>query len=297
MISAHFDDFICRCSMFLSVIPHRGICVELEKKVAFNLLASTTDDVSHDVSFLPSLMSPRRNSSRTRTRTQRIEKSSPPEKAGATETTSEIPVTKINVYRGFTQWKSKKTPPWHPVKKMRYVFWRMMHGDVILDALKQIHWDPREFWPLVNDSFLDEYKVAKQWQSRALADTVKIIAEGRDPITKKSVKKTLRIIKLAMKKIHREKSRFGQRMALQQLLNDLREHDKVVMTRNKMQIDAAKWIASKGNPGEFGERTHLGIHGFPAGTGETNTPIAITFIAPDGSEVPFDPTGGRTRDE
>lgn len=180
---------------------------------------------------------------------------------------------------------------------MRYVFWRMMKGEVITDAIREIHWDPRDFWRLVDieregkHPFKEEYSQAKILQSRAIADSIIIIAEGRDRTTRKQIRRVEKIVDRAMRKINRTKSAFERKMLMVQLLGDLREHDKIVMTRNKMQMDAAKWFAAKVNPNEFADQSKLGLGGLPLpGDGDKATAVTIAFIAPDGSEVPFDPT-------
>lgn len=186
---------------------------------------------------------------------------------------------------------------WHAVKKMRYVFWRMMNGRTITDAIREIHWTPREFWRILEierdgkTPFREEYSAAKLLQSRAMADSVLIIAEGRDSTTRFALKKTRKLIERSLRRMGRTPNALTRKILLAELLADLRERDKIVMTRNKLQIDAVKWLAAKFNPNEFADKSSLGLSGLPhAGENDPVQSISIAFVGVDGKEVPFTPT-------
>lgn len=172
---------------------------------------------------------------------------------------------------------------------MRYVFWRMQSGCTVTDAVRELHWHEGEFWNIVDlkrhAPYREEFKRAKILQSRALADSVIAIAEGRDAISRKEKKRIEKIIDKATKKMARQKSGLAQKAILAQMLGDLREMDKIVMSRNKLQIEAVKWHAKTANPGEFGEKSTLAV-GQPDGEGNaTPRPIMVQFIGPDGKVV------------
>lgn len=200
-----------------------------------------------------------------------------------------------DVYGSFEIWEAKRAPQWHAIKKMRYVFWRMMTGQTVTDAIRELHWEARAFWREIDldrdgkHPFKEEYSQAKLLQSRAMADAVITIAEGRDAITRKSLRATRRVIERSLRKISRTTNKLTSKMLLQQLLADLRERDKIVITRNKLQIDATKWFAAKANPNEFADKSSLGLGGLPHGDGDNVTAITIGFVGPDGKDVPFDP--------
>jgi len=168
---------------------------------------------------------------------------------------------------------------------MRYVFWRMASGVVIADSLREIFWNASEFWHLVDQKrkgspFQLEYKRAKTLQSRALVDSVLVIAEGRDPITRRALRRTKRLIKKAMAKSRGQKSVLLQKTIVQELLHSVSEHEKAILGRNKLQIEAAKWIAAKHSPVEYGEKSTLSLG--TAGEGDELEPIQIQFVGPDG---------------
>jgi hypothetical protein len=177
---------------------------------------------------------------------------------------------------------------------MRYVFWRMMNGTTTTDALREIHWNMRSFWTLIDINregrhpFKEEYSYAKLLQSRSLADSVIIISEGRDRISNRAKKELRRLIARAVKQSN------GKKTMLPMLMNALMENAssqrRDVLARNKLQVEAAKWFAAKANPNEFAEKSSVGLSGLPHGDG-SNTPsaIQIAFVGPDGKEVPFDP--------
>lgn len=197
-----------------------------------------------------------------------------------------------SIYADFTIWEDrKKKPKWHPVKKMRYVFFRMIDGITIRDALREIKWQASEFWHLVdlerNAPFRLEYKQARMLQGRSFADSVMEIAEGRDTITKRSLTKTRKLITKALARASKQKSPLAAKAIIERLLNDLNENDAKIIARNKVQIDAAKWLAKSANPNEFNEKTSLALNGGLIGEGgtEEERPIRIQFIGPDGSVV------------
>lgn len=213
-------------------------------------------------------------------------------KGKSSSSSPDAAVTKTStVYKDFSRWQSTKKPKWHPVKMMRYVFWRMISGITAQDAIRELHWHEAEFWHLVDlkrhAPFRVEYQRAKTLQARAMADSVITIAEGRDAITRKHLRQTKRIIQKALRRISRQKSALAGKAILEAALGDLRERDKIVMTRNKLQIDAAKWHAGTASPGEFGPKSSVTLGGQPDGDGTTGAPrpIAVQFVGPDGKVV------------
>lgn len=193
------------------------------------------------------------------------------------------------VYKDFTVYDGARAPKWHPVRKMRYVFYRMIGGCTITDAIDEIHWNAAEFWHLVDlkrhGPFRKEYKRAKVLQGRSFSDSVVTIAEGRDRITRARHIRMDAIVAKATKRLAKSKNAFKAKMVLQQLLGDLREHDKIIMSRNKLQMDASKWMAKTTNPAEFGEKSSLAL-GMPDGDGnQSNRPFVIQFVGPDGKAV------------
>lgn len=194
------------------------------------------------------------------------------------------------IYKDYEIYSGKRKPEWHPVKKMRYVFFRMIGGSTITDALSEIHWNASEFWHLVdlqrNAPFREEYKRAKILQGRAFGDSTVTIAEGRDRITRRHHRRMDKIIERMARRLSKTKNAVSRKMLMAQLMSDLREHDKIIMSRNKLQIEAAKYIAKTANPNEFGEKSALSL-GSPAGDGSTDQkPLLIQFVGPDGKVVP-----------
>lgn len=194
------------------------------------------------------------------------------------------------VYKEFVVWESKKTPAWHPIKKMRYVFYRMIGGRTVMDAIEEIHWNAAEFWHLVDlkrhGPFRLEYKRAKVLQGRAFADAVHTIAEGRDPISRRSLRRLEKIIATALQKTGRQKSAFAVKAILDGMLSTIDANDKGIIARNKLQMDAAKWIAKSAAPNEFGDKSAVALSGAGEGAKDSR-PISIQFVGPDGKVVPL----------
>lgn len=195
-----------------------------------------------------------------------------------------------SIYADFSIWRKKKSAPkWHPVKKMRYVFFRMIDGCTIQDAIKEIQWSASEFWHLLdlkrNAPFELEYKRAKKLHARAVADTIQAIAEGRDKTTKRQLIKQQKLITKALRRASKQKTTLGAKAIIEDLMNRLNENDTKIIARNKLQIDAAKWIAKASNPAEFGEKSSLMLGGADPVLDGAVRPITIQFVAPDGSVV------------
>jgi hypothetical protein len=192
------------------------------------------------------------------------------------------------VYKDFAIWTSAKSPTWHPIKKMRYIFYRMIGGTTVADAIDEIHWSTAEFWHLVDlkrhGPFREEYKRAKMLQGRAFADAVNTIAEGRDPISRRSLHRLEKIIARAFKKAGRQKSKLAIQTIIEGMLNAIDANDKGILARNKLQMDAAKWIAKTSNPNEYGDKSAVAL-GAPSGDGDDRRPIQIEFVGPDGEVI------------
>lgn len=195
------------------------------------------------------------------------------------------------VYKDFNVYTGKTRPDWHPVKKMRYVFFRMIHGETITDAINEIRWNAAEFWHLVDKDrqgpFALEYKRAKKLQGRAFADQVVTIAEGRDRVTKMSVRTLKKMVKKALRKASKQKTALGAKAIVDNLLAQIDSNEHRIIARNKMQIDAAKWVAKTSNPTEYGDQSKVAL-GAPDGEGETENglkPLLIQFVGPDGKVV------------
>lgn len=195
----------------------------------------------------------------------------------------------VSVYADFRRWKKPESPRWHPVKKMRYVFYRMICGRTVTDALAEIHWSPSEFWHFIDlkkdTPFRDEYMRAKKLQGRAIADSIVTIAEGRDSVTKRGNQQIVKLIKSELRRTKKFKSRSAMRAIITHLTANVDVNDLRALTRAKIQIEAAKWIAKAVNPAEFGDKSTVAV-GQPDGEGNaTAKPLMVQFVGPDGKAV------------
>lgn len=194
-----------------------------------------------------------------------------------------------SLYADYAIWEKTRRPKWHPVKKMRYVFFRMISGTTVSDALKEIRWTPSAFWSLIdakrNDVFRDEFLRAKRLQGRAFADSVVMIAEGRDAITRASVRKMHRLIEKGMQRAKREKNALGAKAIIEGLLSQIDFNDHRILGRNKLQMDAAKWIAKTSHPAEFSDTSKIALGGAGSETPTELPPLLIQFVGPDGKVI------------
>lgn len=192
------------------------------------------------------------------------------------------------LYHDYIVWTGKKAPQWHPVKKMRYVFFRMIGGCTPTDAIDEIHWNPAEFWHLVDlkkrrhDPFREEYKRAKILMGRACADSVVVIAEGRDKTTKQSLRRLQKLIDRGFRKARRQKSAMAVKIIMENLLAQIDRNEHGIIARNKLQIDAAKWIAKTNAPSEFAEQSKMTVVPTTPDGKATKSLISIQFVGPTG---------------
>lgn len=218
------------------------------------------------------------------TRKSPAKSSKPTAKSG--KTTADSAST---IYKDFEVWNSSKRPSWHPIKRMRYVFFRMIAGVTISDAIREIHWSAAEFWHLIDlerhDPFRVEYGRAKKLQARAFADSVVEIAEGRDATSKRSLRAMRKMVERGLRKAGRQKSTIALKAIVENLLAQFSENDTRILARNKLQIDAAKWIAKNMNPGEYSESSRVAIGGVADSASGDARPITIAFVGPDGQAV------------
>lgn len=226
----------------------------------------------------------------------KTQRKTPPKKSTRAEksvrSSADSSLKSSTIYKDFSVWTSQKIPSWHPVKKMRYVFFRMINGQTAIDAIAEIHWNASEFWHLVDKNHLGpfalEYKRAKKLQGRAFGDRVVIIADGRDDTSRHSVRKLRLLIKKAMRRASKQKSSLGAKAILDGLLSQIDVNEHRIIARNKLQMDAAKWIAKTSAPNEYSETSKVAVGGSSAGEGDdAQKPVLIQFVGPNGKVVPI----------
>lgn len=119
------------------------------------------------------------------------------------------------------------------------------------------------YWMSQDEEFAKGYEQAKVWQARAIANEIQEIADGRDARTQK----TLSAIEVYARQLRREKVPGWQQR--------IRELEKNLIARNRLQVDARKWYARSLNPKEFGEKIDMTSDGqqLPAAP-----PMQIEFV-------------------
>lgn len=167
-------------------------------------------------------------------------------------------------------------PKWNHFKQVDYVFWRMAHGITVFDALKELALDPIIFWRIVDGKratpFTEKYERAKILQARAFADRVNLIAEGRDEISSNYLKTLNRRIRQIMKR-HQKNRADAIREFIGIMKYDVTDRERSLIARNKLQIEAAKWIARIADPTHYHDKVDHSIAAPTDGSGE---PIGIT---------------------
>lgn len=179
-------------------------------------------------------------------------------------------------------------PKWNHFKQVDYVFWRMAHGITVFDALKELALDPIIFWRIVDGKratpFTEKYERAKILQARAFADRVNLIAEGRDEISSNYLKTLNRRIRQIMKR-HKKNRADAIREFIGIMKYDVTDRERSLIARNKLQIEAAKWIARIADPTHYHDKVDHSIAAPVDGGGE---PIGITvqFVDANNQKIP-----------
>lgn len=178
-------------------------------------------------------------------------------------------------------------PKWSHVKQVRYVFWRMANGGLATDALRELCLDPQVFWNFVDKKqnatiFAKEYERAKILQARAIADSVQIIAEGRDRVSSAYMADLEKRIRRVLRRSRRKPRAIVLRNIIQFLQNDLGARERTILGRNKLQVDAAKWMAKTVDPLHYSDRMD---HTISSPDGVPSASVVVQFVDAKGKSV------------
>lgn len=163
-----------------------------------------------------------------------------------------------------------KPRTWDYDKLMSYVCLKISEGRLISDVCGKIGIGVSTFWEIARstETYAKMYSQARKAEAAQMRIYAQKVAEGRDWIT---IRERKRIEKF--RKANRKYLSTGQ-------IATARENN--ILGRNRLQLDAAKWIAKVTDPEVFGDKQSLSVGGEISGD-----PVAITlrFVDANGRQV------------
>jgi hypothetical protein len=190
---------------------------------------------------------------------------------------------RVKATDGFSQWDQRLL--------CRYMFRGLVTGHSEHELLEAVGADYPFFIKVVKAEFLeDELKIARRMHARALASRTVEVARGRDPVSREIAAHIDRVLQNEIRRAVRKykKHRDGIKLAFELMgtRREIKELDRNLIARNKLMMDADRWIAKTGDPESYGERSTLGLQG---GMGPTDdgVPFSMTvqFIDPSGIKI------------
>lgn len=154
---------------------------------------------------------------------------------------------------------------WDHVALYTYVFERMAEGELVSHILARLGLRQGQFWRMCNEddpSFAVAYAKTRKLQARAIANKIQDIAEGKDPASEQLKKRMDDLFAMFVAKKDPT------------ALDFIRELDRNLIARNKLQLDAAKWFVKTLDPETYGDKQEL--------SSPPNRPFSmeVMFVAP-----------------
>jgi hypothetical protein len=189
--------------------------------------------------------------------------------AGLREDTEPVPKLTLSV-RIRQHGKRGRPRKWDYDKVVSYVCEKISDGRLVSDVCAKIGIKVSRFWDIADST--DTYRALYARARKREAEQMKIyaakVSEGRDWITLREKKR----IDLFRRK-NRKYLSTGQ-------IASARENN--ILGRNRLQLDAAKWIAKVTDPEKFGDKQSLSVGGEVSGE-----PVSVTlrFVDAKGREI------------
>jgi hypothetical protein len=194
---------------------------------------------------------------------------------------------------GMTTGRPKK---WDRDAVVRFFCAKMSEGHTIGEIQRKIGYP--SFLSMIDELESDKgadstqllvlYRRARREQARSWAESTSEIATGRDPFSRQMIRKMDRILK---KELRRALRRGGKKSALDMVArilearSGIKELDKNLIARNRLMIDANKWLAGVTDPAY--RNTTTNVIATPSGEGE-KTEFIVKFIKPGRDEEASD---------
>lgn len=187
---------------------------------------------------------------------------------------------------GMTKGRARK---WNPQKLVDYVCERMEGGETVTDILRSIHVAPNTFYTIVEYDVDDksqlsvQYRRARRKQAAAYSDAARKISEGNDPLSQRHNKKIQRIHDRLVRRALRKGTispTFAKQL-LREAKSTVRELDRNLIARNKLQMEAARWLASVTDRETYGPKADHSFSASPDGGANLVPTLTVRFIAPE----------------
>lgn len=159
---------------------------------------------------------------------------------------------------------------WHRDKLMAYVCEKISEGRLVSDVCRKIGIKVPRFWEIARSTeiYRSLYAQARKDEAEQMRVYAQKVAEGRDWITLRERKR----IETFRKK--------NKRNPASNIIASARESN--ILGRNRLQLDAAKWIAKVTDPEKFGDKQSLSVGGQQTGDA---IGITLRFVDAKGKSV------------
>lgn len=240
------------------------------QKLKKRQIGESARDRSESLEKLPveleQMMATRKSTKRKTGKTHSISKRV--RQAGVRDDSEKIPTLTVRVRKKGIPGKPRK---WDYAKVAQYICEQIAQRKTVRMVCKKIgidEWTARAI--LRRPEFAPLYAQARVHQAQRFAEFAQEVADGTDSVSRKRLKK--------IESLHRQLKRTKNPIA-----RDLiRDQEHILIQRNRLQLDAAKWLAKVTDPDKFGDKTTTSLttpDGGPA------ISIGVQFVNPDGKVV------------
>jgi hypothetical protein len=179
--------------------------------------------------------------------------------------------TTLKIQRKKGKRKVGRPQKWNRQRLVEYVCGKIASGQLVTDVCRRIGVRAYEFRLITETKpeYAAMYAKARKEEAFQMRVYAQMVAEGRDRLSRLRRRRFERLASKLRKQKH---------PGANQILHDA---ENSILQRNRLQLDAAKWIAKVTDPEKFGDKTDVAVTG-PTGGAMT---IGVQFIDPSGKAV------------
>lgn len=150
---------------------------------------------------------------------------------------------------------------------------RMIQGELVIHICEDIGISQWTLYNMIDtdEAFAKSYARARRLQSHAIAQNIQDLSDGLDPI---SLKKR-QSIEIYAKQL--------QKNGVKDWRKRIKDLERNLIARNRLQVDARKWYAKTLNPATYGDKVDVTSGDKPLEpSSNSNNSLTVQFVRPDG---------------
>jgi hypothetical protein len=153
-----------------------------------------------------------------------------------------------------------------------YVCDKIGQGQLVSDVCHRIGIRVPDFWRIAQstEGYAKLYARSRKEEAEQMRIYAQKVAEGRDRISLKRQKHLRRL----EERLRKTKNPFVKDL--------IRDEQHLLLQRNRLQFDAARWIAKVTDPDKFGDKSTTSL---TSPDGAAPITIGVQFVNPDGKVV------------